>query len=140
MLPPDLRNLNDYSQSLVKNLPDFLSQTVEHRLKTVKNKSPRQSSTIVVPSINTASIAELSQMKAWSTIDGNATRGTLLSPRRLNLNASIDSGLPQLSMKNAMTERSNALQNNLVTGKPLRNSYYKNSQDMSHVPDFRNLS
>lgn len=96
ILPPDLKSLYDYSNTLVRLLPDFLNQTVEHRMRQIRSKSPRQSS-LVAPSVN-ASTADLTGLRDhWATIDGRNPKGSLLSPRRLHLNMSIDSGLPELS-------------------------------------------
>ena len=106
ILPTELKALYDYSNTLVKALPDFLNQTVDHRIKHAKQKSPRQSS-IVIPSLST-SMANVTHMKETWNIDHRNYAGSLLSPRKLHLNMSIDSGLPSLSQnKIALTERSN---------------------------------
>ena len=95
ILPTELKALYDYSNTLVKALPDFLNQTVDHRIKHAKQKSPRQSS-IVIPSLST-SMANVTHMKETWNIDHRNYAGSLLSPRKLHLNMSIDSGLPSLS-------------------------------------------
>ena len=54
----------------------------------------------------------------------------MMSPKKHKLNQSIDSGLPNLSQKISLTERSNAL----LPNTSLRNTHYKNSQVISPRP------
>lgn len=37
-LPPHLMDLYNYSSAVVKKLPDFLNETIEHRLKQSQSK------------------------------------------------------------------------------------------------------
>ena len=54
----------------------------------------------------------------------------MMSPKKHKLNQSIDSGLPQLSQKVCVTERSNEL----LPNTSLRNTHYKQSQLISPRP------
>ena len=99
-MPKQLQSLQDYSNKLIDKLPDFLNQTIDHRLK--QNAGTRAGNASLSPS-------GFERVKDyWANSDAKKNRMiNQLNQKRLNhLNTSIDTSLPNLANKlQPLTER-----------------------------------
>ena len=107
-MPKQLATLSDYSSRLVSQLPDFLNQTIDHRLK--QNAHLRASNASLSPS-GGGGLKQMKDMWGSSELKKSRMLRDLNSKRVITLNTSIDASLPSISPLQPKTDRGTKLKN-----------------------------
>lgn len=101
-LPPDLMDLYSYSDALIKKLPDFLAETIDHRLKQASQKQLYQriranahNRSVIVNSVDDLKLQSqdnfvLAQLSESSVSRTQASQRSVVAKPRLKIKALPD--------------------------------------------------